>query len=180
VIFVGLSIWIVFCIRDFCLLQTGPASDFRNHARLYATSVLATTTLVCLAMRLAGPVRVLEIALSPAFLGTAIAGHLLATTACMWLGHSANHASSWVLVLIPVPVSWIFLVVTATTVCSGRDGTAAAGFIGSITAAWMILIAVAARLDRRETVPADELDFSVRFAGLSNCMACCLVPLLVQ
>jgi hypothetical protein len=85
-----------------------------------------------------------------------------------------------VLVLIPVPASWIFLVVTATTVYSSRDGTAAAGFVFSVTAAWAILIAVAARLDRRETVPAEDIDFSVRFAGLSNCMACCLVPLLMQ
>jgi hypothetical protein len=48
------------------------------------------------------------------------------------------------------------------------------------TAARVCLIAVAARLDRRETVTADDLDFSLRFAGWSNSMAVCLVPLLLQ
>jgi hypothetical protein len=180
VIFVALCIWIVFCIRDFCLLQTGPASDFREHARWYAASVLVTAGLVCLAMGMAGPLRVREIALSPIFLGIAIACHLAVTGACLWLSHSGSHTSSWVLVLIPVPASWIFLVITATTVYTGRQGGAAASLILEVAVAWVILIAVAARLDHRETVPADDLDFSVRFAGWSNCMACCLVSLLMQ
>jgi hypothetical protein len=181
VIFVAVCIWTVFCIRDFCLLQTGPTNDFRNHARLYAASILVTAAMVCVALLLAGPARVRDIALSPLFLGAAIACHLVVTGVCVWLCHSGSLASSsWILVLVPVPASWIFLVMTATNVYSGRDGTEAAAFVFAIAAAWMILIGVAARLDHRETVPADDLDFSVRFAGWSNCMACCLVPLLMQ
>lgn len=169
-IFVALCIWIVFCVRDFCLLQTGPANDFRKHARWYAASVLLTTAIFCLARALAGPAQVRNIVLSPAFLGAAIAGHLLATAACIWLGRSGLHASGWVLALVPVPASWIFLVMTANSVYAVVAGTAA----------WVCLIAVAARLDRRETVTADDLDFSLRFAGWSNSMAVCLVPLLLQ
>ena len=178
--FVALCVWVVFCIRDYCLLRSGPANDFRSHARLYAISVLATAALVCLQLRMAGPVRVREIALSPLFLGAAIGGHVLATAACVWLSHKGSYASGWVLALVPVPVSWIFLVMTATAVYPDPDGAAAAGLIFAITAAWVFSICVAARFDRRETVPDDDLDFSVRFAGWSNCMACCLVPLLMQ
>jgi hypothetical protein len=169
VIFVALCVWIVFCIRDFCLLQTSPANDFRRHARLYAASVLVTAALVCLALRMGGPARVREIALSPLFLGAAIAGHVLATAACVWLSRKGSYTSGWVLALVPVPASWIFLVMTTS-----------ADVIFTIAAAWVILISVAARFDRRETVAAADLDFSVRFAGWSNCMACCLVPLLMQ
>jgi hypothetical protein len=169
VIFVALCVWIVFCIRDFCLLQTGPANDFRRHARLYAVSVLVTAAIVCLSLRIAGPARVREIALSPLFLGAAIAGHVLATAACIWLSRKGSYASGWVLALVPVPASWIFLVMTTS-----------ADAILTIAAAWVLLIGVAARFDRRKTVAAADLDFSVRFAGWSNCMACCLVPLLVQ
>jgi hypothetical protein len=108
--------------------------------------------------------------LSPAFLGAVIAGHLLATAACVWLDRNGLHASGWVLALVPVPASWIFLVVTANSVYAVLTGAAA----------WVCLIALAARLDRRETVTADDLDFSLRFAGWSDSMAVCLVPLLLQ
>ncbi len=169
-IFVALCIWIVFCVRDFCLLQTGPANDFRQHARWYAVSVLLTTAVFCLARALAGPAEVRNIVLSPAFLGAAIAGHLLTTAASIWLDRSGLHTSGWVLALVPVPASWIFLVVTTNSVHAVLAGAAA----------WVCLIAVAARLDRRETVTADDLDFSLQFAGWSNSMAVCLVPLLLQ
>jgi hypothetical protein len=181
VIFVAVCIWIVFCIRDYCLLRTGATNDFRSHARWYGASILVTAALVCLALLLAGPARVRDIAISTLVLEAAIACHLLVTAACVWLSRSGSQASSsWVLVLVPVPASWIFLVTTATTLHAGSDGTEAAGFVFAIAAAWMILTAAAARPDHRETVPADDLDFSVRFAGWSNCMACCLVPLFMQ
>jgi hypothetical protein len=170
VIFVALCIWIVFCVRDFCLLQTGPANDFRKHARWYSVSVLLTAAVFCLARALAGPAQVRSIVLAPAFLGAAIAGHLLTTAASIWLDRSGLHASGWVLALVPVPASWIFLVMTANSVYAVVAGAAA----------WVCLIAVAARLDRRETVTAEDLDFSLQFAGWSNSMAVCLVPLLLQ
>jgi hypothetical protein len=181
VIFVAVCIWIVFCIRDYCLLRTGRANDFRSHARWYAASVLGTAALVCFALLLAGPARVRDIALSPRLLEAAIGCHLLVVAACVWLCRGRSEApSSWVLVLVPAPASWIFLVMTATTVHAGSDGAEAAGFIFAIAAAWVVLTSLAARLDHADKAHADELDFSIRFAGWSNCMACCLVPLFMQ
>jgi hypothetical protein len=166
-------------MRDFCLLQNGPAKDFRNHARWYSASVLATATLSCLTLRSLGSARILDLTRSPRTLGIAVICHLVVTIVCLGLARSRNYGAGWVLALVPLPAPWIFLVMTATALYPGGNVSAAAGFIFGVTAAWLAVIGMAMHM-QADGVPSDEQDFSVSFAGWSNCMACCLVPLMIQ
>ncbi|MDQ1473774.1 MAG: hypothetical protein QOJ99_5254 [Bryobacterales bacterium] len=178
-IIAALSTWIVFCIRDYCLLHTGRVELFRRHARWYAVSNLIAATLVCIILRTLGPARTLEVARSPRILGIALVCHAIATALCLWLARHRDYNHGWVLALAPLPAPWISLVITATSLYSGGNGGAAAGFVLGVTAAWIVILVGAMRLDQRD-VPSEEQSFSFSFAGWSNCMACCFVPLMIQ
>jgi hypothetical protein len=61
----------------------------------------------------------------------------------------------------------------------GDHGRAAAGFVIAITVAWITIMIAAMRLDQRDS-PCEEQCFAFSFAGWSNCLACCFVPLMIQ
>ena len=145
-IFVAICTWIVFCIRDYCLLRTGPASEFRRHVRPYAASVLATVGVICLTLAQAPTSRVLQTVLSPLFLGVAIGWHLLMAALCLWLARRGKYDSSWRVALAPLPAPWIFLVMAARDLYPANSGF----LILAASAAWLIVLGVVARFDRLE------------------------------
>jgi hypothetical protein len=179
----ALSTWIVFCIRDYCLLHTGRMELFRRHARWYALSNLFAAALVCIVLRALGPAQTLEIARSPRVLGIALVCHAIVTALCLRLARKGDFAYGWVLALVPLPAPWISLAITAASLYSrgytGDNGGAAIEFVLAVTAVWIVTLVIAMRLDQGEVLP-EEQSFSFSFASWSNCMAFCFVPLMIQ
>jgi hypothetical protein len=176
VILVAICTWIVFSIRDYCLLRAGPASEFRRHVRLYAASVLITAAVICLTLAKTPSSRVLQMALSPLFLRVAIGWHVAMGALCLWFARRGKYDSSWRLALAPLPAPWIFLVMAAGDLYPANSGVVVLG----ASAAWLVVLGLVARFDRLDAAASDELEFSMRFAAWSNCMAWCLVPLMMQ
>ena len=175
-ILVAICTWLVFSIRDYCLLRTGPASDFRRHVRLYAVSVLITAAAICLILAEAPTSKVVQTVLSPLFLRVAIGWHVAMGVLCLWFARRGKYDSSWRLALAPLPAPWIFLVTAAGDLYPSNRGAVVLG----ASAAWLVVPGLAAHFDRLDAAASDELEFSMRFAAWSNCMAWCLVPLMMQ
>jgi hypothetical protein len=181
VIVVAVCTLIVFCLRDYCLLRTGSSEIFRRRARWYSLSVFVTAAAISLALLAAGPVAVRDVILSRWLLGTGIVFHLIGAALCIWLRkRGGGFGHGWWISLVPAPAPWIFLVITSTSFFSRGEGTLAGALVFTVGTVWAVSIAEGATRAHRANAAGDELDFYVRFAGWSNSMACCLVPLIVQ
>jgi hypothetical protein len=141
--------------------------------------VLLTATAIGFAL-VAAPTWARKTVWSPWLLGAAIACHLLVSLLCIWLGRRGGLESGWLISLIPAPAPWIFLVMTGTQLFPAGEASLAAGLVLAVAIAWVLVITMSARSTNRACAPVDELYFCVRFAGWSNSMACCLVPLITQ
>jgi hypothetical protein len=165
----AVTAWIVFCVRDYCLLEAGSAAEFRRRTHIYTRVTAIFVALICPLLAVAGADAVRRLVLAPAVLAIAVGLHVLTVAACRWLGKPGNRAPAWMLTLIPSPAPWILL--AAST---------APSFIFASTLVWMAVVSVAAQRSVREGLASDELDFPLSFARWSNCLAFSLVPLILQ
>jgi len=167
--FFAVTVWIVFCARDYRLLDAGSAAEFRRRTRIYTRVTGIFVALICTLLAAVGAAGVRQLVLAPPVLTIAVIIHVLAVAACRWLGKPGNRAPAWILTLIPSPAPWILL--AAST---------APSFIFASTLVWMAVVSVAAQRSVREGLASDELDFPLSFASWSNCLAFSLVPLILQ
>jgi hypothetical protein len=171
-------IGLVFLVRDYCLLRTGPVAKQRRSIPLYCASVLLSAGVICVCIASMGLSRVQEALYSPRLLSLAIAWHLLSATLCFVIAKRSPSAA-WSVALIPAPAPWIYVALAMCALFSDRDYSSAAGIILMVAFTWVAVIAVSSRFAPDEASKV-ELDFNVRFAALSNSLACWLVPLLLQ
>lgn len=171
-------IGLVFFVRDYCLLRSGPAGKQRRCVILYGASVLLQAGIICFFIDSMGLSKVQEALYSPRLLSIAIAWHFLSATFCLVIAKRSPSAA-WRVALIPAPAPWIYVALAMCALFSDRDHSSAAAIILTVAFLWVALIAASTLFAAAEATE-DELDFNVRFAALSNSLACWLVPLLLQ
>jgi hypothetical protein len=179
-IIAAISVWIVFCLRDYCLLAVPSGS--RARLEFYAASVLGTAFLIDVLISARGAGWVRAISLSPAVLVTGLAFHALVAVCCGWLYSDARNRLSWMISLVPSPAAWILLIAVSTRLNADRT---IASVVLAVAGISFIAVSGAVCLTGRhfetpQGPPSDESGFPVSFARWSNFMACCLVPLLSQ
>jgi hypothetical protein len=179
-IIVAISTWIVFCIRDYCLIHAGSSTGLRRRATSYALATLVTTVVVWLALMMAGPYRVWVAVHSSWLLGVAIAIHVLMTTWAVWMERSDACESGWRICLLPAPAPWILLILICGRLMSHSGAGLAPMAILLIPIAWAAFICLTIRSERYGLPSSDFPGFSVVYAGWANSMVFCLVPLIVQ
>jgi hypothetical protein len=122
----------------------------------------------------------LKLVHSPLFLGGGIACQGLIAAFCLSRTHRRRQESSWIIAAIPVPVSWILLVLMSASLFPGGGGLRAAECVLAVPLCWTAVIGAGAVLTTPGPLSSEEATFSVSFAGWSSCMAWCLVPLMAQ
>jgi hypothetical protein len=171
----GITAWIVFSIRDYCLLETFGGKRNRAAPAWYLVSMLLVTAGITVAW-LTEP-RLVDAILAPRFLAIALAAHAPLSVWPLLLARSGRFYAASMVALAPAPAAWILLMLASMTIAGGNSRVAAT------TAAWIAIASalVVAAAGSRFAAPeafADDRAFPVRFAACSNCLALCLVPMI--
>jgi hypothetical protein len=172
---VGFAIWAVFCIRDYLLIRTFLTGELTRRIVWYAAVTFTAALLWSLALFAAGTHRSFEVVFSPPFLVVAASTHALTAGVCFWLPAMGRFEVAWRVVVVPLPASWIALALALNQLHLGSSRRIAVSIMG-FTVAWLAAILVRTRM-RKADVPSDEdAEFSLHFAGWTNCMFLCLAP----
>ena len=170
----GFTAWIVFCIRDYWLLETFAGRRNRAAPVWYLASALLVAAVVTAAW-LTEP-RLIDAILAQRFLATALVAHAALSAWPILLARSGRLRAASMVALAPAPAAWILLMLASMSIGSGNSRAAA------ITAAWTaIASALTVAAGSRFAAPeasADDRAFPVRFAACSNCLALCLIPMI--
>jgi hypothetical protein len=175
--FFGIVAWIVFCIRDYWLLESLSAAAKGRAIRRYLISFIGTTVLVSLfAATVSQPMVVI---LSRPLLIAVIAVHAVFSVWSLWLGRQHRFSSAWRLALCPSPAAWILLFLGSAAV-SGDDPQKAIPLTAGVAITSGLIVAFAGLHFSIDGADPEDFAFPIRFATCSNCLALCLVPLITS
>jgi hypothetical protein len=171
----GITVWIVFSIRDYLLLETFGGRGNRAALAWYLATTLLITDVIT-AVWLTKP-RLVDAILTPRFLLIALGAHAALSVWPILLARSGWLSAARVVALLPAPAAWILLMLGSMSIAGGNSRAAA------MTAAWLAITSAltVAGAGSRLAAPeafADDRGFPVRFAACSNCLALCLIPMI--
>jgi hypothetical protein len=170
----------LFWLRDYWLLQLGPARSVVWRVWVYAGFVSITGLLVwILASTRSSPQFIRHIESLPWMIGL-FAFHSIAAVACFWMKRTGYYQLAWLAAMIPAPVAWILLARVLSTTDEGPSDPAKGIMICVVAALWVLPILLAVLRGHRLEMGIDELDYVLGFAGWINCFGAGLVVLAIS
>ena len=171
----GITVWIVFSMRDYLLLETFGGRGNRAAAAWYLASMLLLTAVIT-AVWLTEPPLV-DAILTPRILLITLGTHAALSAWPMLLARSGRLAGAWMVALAPAPAAWILLMLASMSMGGGNSRAAA------MTTAWIATVSTLTVAGAGSHFAAPESAaaypaFPVRFAACTNCLALCLIPLI--
>jgi hypothetical protein len=172
----GMAAWIVFCIRDYWLLEAFAGRQKSRAIRWYLASVVCATALIALLWQIFP--RPEALLLSPALLIPTLGMHAVFFGWSMWVCQRGRFSTAWKLILLPPPAAWILLLLSSSAMSGGDRGQTAL-ITAAIAIGSGVTVALAGSRFTIDEGSRDDLVFPIRFAACSNCLALCLLPFLV-
>jgi hypothetical protein len=171
---------LLFWLRDYWLLQLGPARSVAWRVWVYAGFVLLAGVLVwMLASTRNSPQFIRHIESLPWLIGL-FAFHSIAAVACFWMKRTGYYHLAWLAAMIPAPVAWVLFARVLATPNEGPSDPAKGVMVSVVAALWVLPILLAVLRGHRLEMGTDELDYVLGFAGWINCFGAGLVVLAIS
>jgi len=166
----------LFFLRDYFLLQMGPARLFSARLRLYAAVLLASILLVSGATCRLDEVRLLQLFQTPPVILLTVAYYAVLALTCLWIRRTDRHHRAWLLATGPNPLLAFSLALFARMMSPSASVYAVMSGSGVLALLWIGLIAVWLKRTAGTRMDVPDLDFSIRFAGFVNSIALLFPP----
>ena len=160
-----------FFLRDYFLLQAGPARLLTRKLRLYALAVLCPILLLAVATSKLSNQEFINLLRKPILVLPTVALYVLLLTVCLWIRRTDRHHWAWLLALAPNPILAFCLALVARLMFSPSSVYAVIGLSSVPACAWVGLVSMSLRGTERFPMDVGDLDFSIRVAAWANVVA---------
>lgn len=166
----------LFLLRDYFLLQMGPARLLSARLRLYAAVLLASVLLVSGATCRLDEVQLLQLFRAPRVVLPIVAFYAFLVPICLWIRRTDRHHRAWLLATAPNPLLAFSIALLARVMFPSGSVYAVMSGSGVLALLWIGLVAVWLERTAGTRMDLPDLDFSIRFAGFVNSIALLLLP----
>jgi hypothetical protein len=179
-VLVAAAAFILFWLRDYGLLQLGPARSVAWRVWVYAGLVMLAGLLVWVLGSTENPTRFISAIESPPGLIALFTFHSIGAVVCFWMKRTGRYDIAWLAAMVPAPVAWVlFARVLFSTNGSTSDATKGA-IVSAFAALWILPIVVPVLRGRLLEMRMEDLDYILSFAGWINCFGAGLVVLAIS
>ena len=178
-VLVTAAAFLLFWLRDYWMLQLGPARSVARRVWIYAGLVSMAGLLVWVLASTHNTGQFIRDIESPPWLIGLFAFHSIAAVACFWMRRTGRYDLAWLAAMVPAPVAWVLF---ARIVFTANDSIAepVKGAVILVVASLLIApVLLAVLRGRRLDLGLDELDYVLGFAGWTNCFGAALAVLAI-
>lgn len=176
-ILVAASAIILFWLRDYWLLQVGPARSIAWRLWIYAGLVSAAGLLIWMLAWTQNTARFISAIESPPWLIGLFAYHSIAAGVCFWMKRTERYHLAWLAAMVPAPAAWILFARVLFSTNERTDDPTKAAIVTAVAVLWILPIALAVLRGHRLEMGIEDLDYVLSFAGWINCFGAGLVVL---
>jgi predicted lysophospholipase L1 biosynthesis ABC-type transport system permease subunit len=166
----------LFFLRDYFLLQMGPARLLSVRLRFYAVVLLGSAFLVSGATSRLDEAQLLLLFRAPRVVLPIVALYAVPVAICLWIQRTDRHHRAWLLATAPNPLLAFSIALLARVMFPSASVYAVMLGSGVLALVWIGLIAVWLERTAGMRMDVPDLDFSIRFAGFVNSIALLLLP----
>jgi hypothetical protein len=166
----------LFFLRDYFLLQMGPARLLSARLRLYAAVLVASVLLVSGATSRLDEAQLLQLFRAPRVVLPMVAFYALLVPICLWIRRTDRHHRAWLLATAPNPLLAFSIALLAREMFPSASVYTVMSGSGALVLLWIGLIALWLERSAGTRMDIPDLDFSIRFAGFVNSIALLLLP----
>ena len=178
-ILVTAAAFILFWLRDYWLLQLGPARSVARRVWIYAGLVSMAGLLIWVLASTQNTAQFISAIESPPWLIGLFAFHSIAAVACFWMKRTGRYDLAWLAAMVPAPVAWVLF---ARVLFTANDTIVepVKGAVILVVASLLIApILLAVLRGHRLEMGIEEVDYVLGFAGWTNCFGAGLVVLAI-
>jgi hypothetical protein len=179
-ILVTVAAFILFGLRDYWLLQLGPARSVVWRVGTYAGLVsLAGLLIWILASEQHSEQLISDIESLPWMVGL-FAFHSFAAVACFWMKWTERYDLAWLAAMVPAPAAWVLFARIVLSSDGSLDNPTKGAIVGAVATLWVFPIVMAALRRQQLEMRIEDLDYVLGFAGWTNCFGAGLVVVAVS
>ena len=178
-ILVTAAAFLLFWLRDYWMLQLGPARSVTRRVWIYAGLVSMAGLLVWVLASTHNTAQFISDIESPPWLIGLFAFHSITAFACFWMRRTGRYHLAWLVAMVPAPVAWVLF---ARVLFTANDTIAepVKGAVILVVASLLIApILLAVLRGHHLEMGLDELDYVLGFAGWTNCFGAGLTVLAI-
>ncbi len=153
-----------------------PASGVARRLSLYAATLTVYLIAFSFASRFMIGAQILGLVRTPAGALIIVLVHLLLGGGCFWMRWKGRHQLAWLTVVAPNALLIVGLVIFCRMLIAPGNSLEDIIFACAASIVWTACLWLAIHVTRRTPVDAQELDFSIEMAGLTNGFALMMVP----
>jgi hypothetical protein len=161
----------LFFLRDYFLLQMGPARLLSPRLWLYSVVLLPSVLLVSGAVALRSDEEILHLFRAPRVVLPIVGFYTLLVPVCLWIRRTDRHHRAWLLAAAPNPLLAFCFALLARTMHSSSSVYAVTASSGLLACAWIGLIGLWLKGKTEVRMDVSDLDYSIGFAGFVNVVA---------
>src|SRR5258708_33150598 len=105
-ILVTAAAFLLFCLRDYWLLQLGPSRSVARRVWIYAALVSMAGLLVWALASTRKTAQFIGAIEPPPWLLSLFAFHSIAAVACFWMKRTQGYDLAWLAAMVPAPGAW--------------------------------------------------------------------------
>jgi hypothetical protein len=170
---------LLFWSRDFLLLRIGPPRRLRRRVWMYGAIFFLMAALFGALTWSFGSSKLAALIRSPFILASLVAFHVAAGVACFGLKQTERYDIAWLMAIIPAPGFWFLLAQATFLPAYGWGVFAMSLIVALVSAVWAVMMIVTVLKMRRAQMPVEDMDFAIRLAAWTNCLAIGLVSVTI-
>ena len=179
-ILVTAAAFILFLLRDYWLLQLGPARSVAWRVWVYAGLVTMAGLSVWLLGSTENPGRFVSAIESPPWLIGLFAFHSIAAVVCFWMKRAGRYDLAWLAAMVPAPVAWVLFARVLFSSNESMSSATKGAIVSAFAALWILPIVLPVLRGRLLEMGIEDLDYVLGFAGWINCFGAGLVVLAIS
>jgi hypothetical protein len=162
---------ILFFLRDYLLLQMGPARAPSARSRFYSVVLLASVFLVSGALSRLSDKQILHLFRAPSVTFPVVGYYAALIPFCLWLRRTDRHYRAWILAVAPNPLLAAGIALLGRLLSPPSPLYAEIIASGFIACVWIALIGASLKGTDEIRMNASDLDYSMRVAACVNAIA---------
>jgi hypothetical protein len=178
-ILVTAAAFLLFWLRDYWMLQLGPARSVARRVWIYAGVVSMAGLLVWVLASTHNTEQFVSDIESPPWLIGLCALHSIAAVACFWMKWTGRYHLAWLAAMVPAPVAWVLFARVLFRANETITEPVKGAIILLVASLLIAPILLAVLRGHRLEMGVEELDYVLGFAGWTNCFGAGLTLLAI-